>query len=104
MGVVKSEKQAAISETVLEASEDESVSDQDTKLTITQSEMVYALWITYSRHLHATRTNLGAASPLLSGTATPLHQPSPGQTPVHTPSEIQSDSDEPRKKSPPRRC
>ncbi|EPE10249.1 serine threonine-protein kinase ppk6 [Ophiostoma piceae UAMH 11346] len=47
-------------------------------------EMVYALWITYSRHLHATRGSLGVASPHLSGAATPMHQPSPGQTPIHS--------------------
>ena len=99
MRVVKSEKQTTIAEeAVLEASEEEeTVSEIDSQFSVAQSEMVYALWITYSRHLHATRTNLGSASPLLSGTATPLHQPSPGQTPLHTPSEIQSDSDEPKK-------
>ena len=61
----------------------------------TQSELVYALWITYSRHIHANRQNLGAASPLLSGAETPLHQPSPGQTEVASPMEM--DSDEPKK-------
>lgn len=59
-----------------------------TNYTVRKSEMVYALWITYSRHLHATRQNLGMASPLLSGLATPLHQPSPGQTPIHSPQEL----------------
>ncbi|KAK3379559.1 hypothetical protein B0T24DRAFT_162191 [Lasiosphaeria ovina] len=96
MRVVKSEKQhALLDEVVIETSEDESSSERsETRFITPHSEMVYALWITYSRHLHATRTNMGASSPLLSGTATPLHQPSPGQTPAHTPLEIQSDSDE----------
>ncbi|KAK3375394.1 hypothetical protein B0H63DRAFT_278301 [Podospora didyma] len=99
MRVVKSEKQPMVlDEAVIETSDDESASDgSEAKFTAPQSEMVYALWITYSRHLHATRTNLGASSPLLSGTATPLHQPSPGQTPAHTPLEMQSDSEEPQK-------
>ncbi|KAH8890746.1 Pkinase-domain-containing protein [Thozetella sp. PMI_491] len=98
MRVVKSEKQPTSSDhTLEETSEDESASEKDLKVSVQPSEVVYALWITYSRHLHATRTNLGAASPLLSGTATPLHQPSPGQTPAYSPSEIQSDSDEPKK-------
>ncbi len=97
MRVVKSEQQTRIhEETVVEAS-DEDESEASSVITstasppptfaVSQSEMVYALWITYSRHLHATRNNLGAASPLLSGAATPLHKPSPGQTPVHSPFE-----------------
>jgi protein-serine/threonine kinase len=60
-----------------------------------QTELVYALWITYSRHIHASRQNLGAASPPLSGLETPLRQPSPGQTGIATP--IEMDSDEPNK-------
>ncbi|KAH8658679.1 hypothetical protein BGZ60DRAFT_124166 [Tricladium varicosporioides] len=63
------------------------------------TELVYALWITYSRHIHASRHNLGAASPLLSGVATPLHQPSPGQTEVASP--IDMDSDTEIRKDPP---
>lgn len=96
MRVVKSEKQAAIpEESVIENSDDEEASvEANAKFIVPQTEMVYALWITYSRHLHASRTNLGVSSPLLSGSATPLHQPSPGQTPAHTPQEISSDSDE----------
>ncbi len=95
MRVVKSEKQARIQEeTVVETSEDDSATDDG--FTVTQSEMVYALWITYSRHLHATRNSPGAASPMLSDTATPLHQPSPGQTPAHTPQEIGSDEEGPK--------
>ncbi|KAJ9137288.1 Serine/threonine-protein kinase PSK2 [Pleurostoma richardsiae] len=100
MRVVKSEKQAKLhEEAVIETAEDESASGADESFTISQSEMVYALWVTYSRHLHASRHNLGAASPLLSGTVTPLHQPSPGQTTAHTPQEIASDSEEPKRKS-----
>ena len=99
MRVVKSEKQITThNEAVLESSDGESSSGEasDT-FVVAQTEMVYALWITYSRHLHASRTNLGISSPLLSGTATPLHQPSPGQTPIHTPLDLQSDSDESQK-------
>jgi protein-serine/threonine kinase len=58
---------------------------------------VYALWITYSRHIHANRQGPGSASPLLSGAQTPLHQPSPGQTERATPMEIDSDMEEPKK-------
>jgi len=99
MRVVKSEKQVTThSEAVLENSDDESPTGGGSdKFVVSQTEMVYALWITYSRHLHASRTNMGVSSPELSGTATPLHQPSPGQTPAHTPLEMQSDSDDSQK-------
>jgi len=99
MRVVKSEKQASIhEETAPDSSEDESAAEgRGPSYAVTQSEMVYALWITYSRHLHSTKTLAGAASPLLSGTVTPLHQPSPGQTPAHTPQEFLSDSEEARR-------
>lgn len=97
MRIVKSEKPAAIpEETIVEVSDDDSKERAD-HFAETTSELVYALWITYSRHLHASKANMGAASPLLSGNATPLHQPSPGQTPAHTPVEIISDSEEARK-------
>lgn len=102
MRVVKSEKQTMVpDEAVVEEARDEESESNEANDTfvISRSEMVYALWITYSRHLHASRTNVGASSPLLSGTVTPLHQPSPGQTPAHTPLEIQSDSDEGPKSS-----
>lgn len=55
------------------------------------SELVYALWITYSRYIHANRKNIGQASPLLAGVQTPLHQPSPGQTEVANPIDMDSD-------------
>ena len=58
-------------------------------------ELMYALWITYSRHLHATRANPSAASALPSEVATPLRQPSPGQAPAPVPTDI-SDADESR--------
>lgn len=88
-----------LEETLAETVDEEAAVTED-GFPVTQTEMVYALWITYSRHMHATRSNLGAASPLLSGTATPLRQPSPGQqtTPAPTPVDVAlSDSDEPKK-------
>ncbi|KUI59550.1 Serine/threonine-protein kinase PSK2 [Cytospora mali] len=98
MRVVKSEKQTMLhEETLVETSDEESAVAED-HFPITQTEMVFALWITYSRHIHATRSNLGAASPLLSGTATPLRQPSPGQASAPVPADMTlSDSDEPKK-------
>ena len=75
MRVVRSERVSS-SDTVIEeedASDDE-VSELDT------SEIVYALWITYSRHLHSASPPGGSASPAISRPASPPHQPSPGQT------------------------
>lgn len=100
MRVVKSEKKTRmINETVIEGSDEEDSDPESKEATfeVTQSEMMYALWITYSRHLHGTQPHLSIASPTPSGTATPLHQPSPGQTPAHTPIEIASDDEAPKK-------
>jgi len=49
------------------------------------TEIVYALWITYSRQLHSTKGHHGPASPSVSGVTSPLLQPSPGQTNVQMP-------------------
>ncbi|CAI0649950.1 unnamed protein product [Colletotrichum noveboracense] len=102
MRVVRSAKQSTvIQETVIEdEDEDKGGDQQDDTFAITHSEVVFALWITYSRHMHANRSTLGVTSASASGTTTPLHQPSPGQTPAHTPLEISSDSDEPKSKEP----
>jgi protein-serine/threonine kinase len=93
--VVKSDTPAPVfDENVIEEQSEEE--DDHTAKSETQTELVYALWITYSRHIHANRQNLGAASPLLTGEETPLRQPSPGQTDVASPIEMDSDS-EPKK-------
>ncbi|KAI8635068.1 Pkinase-domain-containing protein [Xylariaceae sp. FL1651] len=97
MRVVKSEKHSGHDSGT---SDDESSADE-TAVSGVESEMVYALWITYSRHLHASRTLHLPGSPLLSGAVTPPHQPSPGQTTVNTPIAITSDSEDSRPRSPP---
>ena len=75
MRVVKSEKSAPlIEEEVIEEEEElEEIASRET-------EVVYALWITYSRHLHAAAYNPQASIPAISRPGTPPHQPSPGQT------------------------
>ncbi|KAH6682022.1 hypothetical protein B0J14DRAFT_680291 [Halenospora varia] len=100
MRVVKSDSNPppAFEEHVIEERSDEE-DDNHTTVPEASTELVYALWITYSRHIHASRHNLGAGSPLLSGVATPLHQPSPGQTEVASP--IDMDSDTEIRKDPP---
>ncbi|KAI0816323.1 hypothetical protein GGR55DRAFT_230852 [Xylaria sp. FL0064] len=97
MRVVKSEKKSSNDSGT---SDDDSSADE-TAVSSVESEMVYALWITYSRQLHASKTLALTSLPELSRAATPPHQPSPGQTPAHTPPVITSDSDDSRPTSPP---
>ncbi|KAI0603024.1 hypothetical protein F4775DRAFT_531837 [Biscogniauxia sp. FL1348] len=90
MRIVQSEKHSGHESN---PSDDESPGTHNA-VTDNEAEMVYALWITYSRHLHASRSAHNVKTPILSGVATPLHQPSPGQTPAHTPQDIGSDTEE----------
>lgn len=80
MRVVKSDKHQSPSDNVIVEEDEEDA----------QSEVVYALWITYSRHIHSGQQVANVTSPLMSGNATPLHQPSPGQT--QRPSPVEFDS------------
>ena len=98
MRVVESEKQPNLAdETVIEGSDEDEAAETDDRFSFTRKEMVFALWITYSRHLHA-HAHLDVDTAEDSGTDTPLHQPSPGQTPpLHTPQEIASDEEAPKK-------
>jgi protein-serine/threonine kinase len=45
------------------------------------SEVVYALWITYSRQLHAVSHGIGPVTPMLSRPGTPPQQPGPRSRP-----------------------
>ncbi|OAA48021.1 serine/threonine protein kinase [Beauveria brongniartii RCEF 3172] len=97
MRIVESEKQTEVSHEIIE----EAVDDDHTDVSSTQpqTEMVFALWITYSRHIHAVANVLDPAKRIPSGPPTPLHQPSPGQTPIHTPmllSDTEAEADEPQ--------
>lgn len=102
MRVVESEKQSSIAdETVAEGSDEDDADSSDKPFSMPRKEMVFALWITYSRHLHA-HARLHVDSPANSGSTTPLRQPSPGQTPpVHTPVEIPSDDEQTTKQTSP---
>lgn len=92
--------QPVYNENVIEERSDEeddlSTSRSSAKSAYT-SELVYALWITYSRHIHATAHDQGTSSPMQSGMVTPLHQPSPGQKDRTSP--VDMDSDEPKKEA-----
>jgi protein-serine/threonine kinase len=92
MRVVKSDKQTPVYDEHVITEEDAS------GYNTAQFEVVYALWITYSRHLHSSRHNL-SVSPMLSRPETPLRQPSPGQNEVVSPAPVDTDSDEPEKEA-----
>lgn len=93
--VVKSETHRYDENVIEERSDEES--EANLSIPEPQAELVYALWITYSRHLHSTRQVPGTATPAASESVTPLHQPSPGQTEVASP--VEMDSDEPKTES-----
>lgn len=67
MRVVKSDRDPIYNETVIEEDQPSS-----------SSEVVYALWITYSRQLHAVNHGVGPVTSLISRPSTPPHQPAPG--------------------------
>ena len=74
--VVRSEKTAANESVIEEQSEDSDVASENGNAE--SSEIVFAIWITYSRQLHSVHHPGEAASPNFSRPGTP-HQLSPGQ-------------------------
>ena len=92
MRVVKSDKHAPTHDENVIVEEDNGGLENSVS-----SEVVYALWITYSRNLHGSHHDYTSETPQVSGPVTPLHQPSPGQTQVASP--IDMDSDEPKKET-----
>ena len=72
MRVVRSESKVLNGSTIDENAINESLHQT--------SEVVYALWITYSRTLHSLASTATPASPLMSRPSTPPRQPSPGQS------------------------
>ncbi|KAI9849479.1 MAG: hypothetical protein M1837_004099 [Sclerophora amabilis] len=81
MRVVKSDSfEPEIDENVIEEKgEDEEDANSERSCPST-SKLVYALWITHSRQLHAVGVNAAPTTPFMSRPGTPPHQPSPGQT------------------------
>ncbi|KAJ4304734.1 serine/threonine protein kinase [Kalmusia sp. IMI 367209] len=84
MRVVKSEKKPRYDEQVIE--EEDATPHQPPA-----AELVFALWITYSRQLHAANHGVGPVTPLVSRPGTPPHQPSPGQSLLVNTEESESD-------------
>ncbi|WPG98422.1 Serine/threonine-protein kinase ppk6 [Acrodontium crateriforme] len=68
MRVVKSDREPIYNETVFE---------DETLRTLPGSEVVFALWITYSRQLHAVNHGVGPVTPRISRPSTPPQQPGP---------------------------
>lgn len=69
---------------------DEESEDSEEKMAVT--EVVYALWITYSRQLHSIPQGLIGHTSHLSRPITPPNQPSPGQAAAPTSPQPQSSS------------
>ncbi|KAM3418894.1 hypothetical protein BST61_g4854 [Cercospora zeina] len=69
MRVVKSDRDPIYNETVVE---------DESPPSFHGSEVVYALWITYSRQLHAVNHGTGPVTAIVSRPGTPPRQPSPG--------------------------
>lgn len=75
MRVVKSEPKLQVPENTIVEEQDDSNSPTPTMETVS-----FALWITYSKHIHAVNHTITQNPPLLmSRPGTPPHQPSPGQ-------------------------
>ncbi|KAI4093743.1 MAG: hypothetical protein LQ344_002646 [Seirophora lacunosa] len=78
MRIVRSEK-AELDEHAIEEMDEEGRDDSKPAVAgDCTSELVYALWITYSRQIHSTYHARGSSSPVASKPITPF-QPSPGQ-------------------------
>ena len=97
MRVVRSEQRSADDSVIEEKGEDSDTASQGNS-PMHLSEIVYALWITYSRQLHSITQHGGGGTPDISQPVTP-HQPSPGQadrsiSPME-PEEIKADSPRP---------
>ena len=84
MRVVKSDKTPQFDQHVIEE-------EGDSNIRADRPQLVYALWVTYSRQLHAANHGIGPVTPLISRPGTPPHQPPPGQTDLIIPEEIEFD-------------
>lgn len=75
MRVVKSDREPIYTETVIEEGEEEGIVDENRSTP--ENDIVLALWITYSRQLHAVNHGIGPITPFESRPATPPSQPQP---------------------------
>jgi len=72
MRVVKSDRDPIYNEHVIE--------EEGLSAYKSGGDVVFALWITYSRQLHAVNHGIGPVTPLFSRPSTPPHQPPPGNS------------------------
>ncbi|KAL6709296.1 serine/threonine protein kinase [Coniothyrium glycines] len=79
MRVAKSDKTPRVDENIIE---EEDAPHKPVKA----PELAYALWITYSRQLHAANHGIGPVTPLISRPPSP-RQPEPGQSNIFVPQE-----------------
>ncbi|KAL8998488.1 MAG: hypothetical protein Q9169_002431 [Polycauliona sp. 2 TL-2023] len=92
MRIVQSERTEPDEAVIEEIDEDATGIPSPRSVAASTSELVYALWITYSRQLHTTYHAQGSASPVPHRSTTPL-QPSPGQN-IRAVSPQPADSDD----------
>lgn len=91
MRVVKSESFIPTEVVIEEKSEDDDGDDGEENKGVSMkgglaaSEVVYALWITYSRHLHSAVYSRTPVSSAISRQPSPPRQPSPGQANLNIP-------------------
>lgn len=96
MRVVRSERADLEGSTAGSKSESLSDTASDLRLSEPSSEIVYALWITYSRQLHAILRPGGSSPPISSSKPVTPHHLSPGQTSrAVSPQQIESDDNKP---------
>lgn len=73
----------------------DSVIEEESEFNFHSSEIVYALWVTYSRAMHAVNHGIGPVSPLVSRPGTPPNsiplQPGPGPSVTDFRSDSESD-------------
>ncbi|KAI9672708.1 MAG: hypothetical protein M1831_000143 [Alyxoria varia] len=91
MRVLKSEslRSPSNSDSIIEEKQ-----EVDTGALTTYPEVVYALWVTYSRMLHAANHGVGPLTPLVSRPGTPPNQPTPNDTLASAVDDSESSSDE----------
>ena len=99
MRVVRSETPISDDTVIEEKSEDSADESGDNHGLVDMSEVVFALWVTYSRHFHSGLHPDGSSSPMLSGPGTP-RQPSPGQLGRTDSPQVDSDDNAKREVSP----
>ncbi|KAI9698290.1 MAG: hypothetical protein M1820_007560 [Bogoriella megaspora] len=100
MRVVKSERtDFKYQETIIDERDEENV-EMTSSGNLPSTEVVYALWITYSRQLHTANYGIGPVTPQFSRPGTPPQQPSPDPS-IDEPDTKELLNNQPRLEGPP---